>query len=244
MATLLDELAGVLSAEEIAKIKANPRLSGRMDKVRELEALYYGEDEPVVTPPAVVTPPPAVVTPPPAAATGDDVRTMVSGILKRLDTVVTSDKIEEVVTKTVEKLAPKFIGAAAAQGTRNADELNRIYIGHKSEFAEDFDSQGFNTFIETQQKAGIQYRSVTDAYNDMVKDKRVETKVKKGIEEGVREGLKRRVPVPGTTPQGTKSPLSVILARGRPTDSTGATAAESAGADLEARLARANSVVM
>lgn len=247
MASLLDELAGVLSPEQIAKINGNPKLAGRFTKVVELEDLYYGDDEAYrAAAPAPAAAAAAAAAAPPTARetpTNDSgIGQMVQGILKRLDKTVTADNIEETVTKVVEKLAPKFVGAAAAQGTRNADELNRIYIGHKSEFGEDFDSTKFDTFIAAQREAGVQYRSVTDAYNAMVGDKRVEARVEKGVNDRVRDELKRRATnhPSGTTPSGTKSVLSVLTARGRKTDEGGATTAEAAGAELETRLARVN----
>lgn len=242
---IIDDLANILGNDAVAKIKADPTFSDRFKQVDELEDIYYGEgaERPGQR---KVEEPAASEAPAARAASGDDdLRQMVRGIVTKLDGIPTEEKIKDVVNKTIEARANEFLGSAAKLGLQRADELNRIYRQHERDFGEELDTAKFNEFIEAETQAGRTYPNVPRAYDAFVGERRTEVKIKKGIDDGVRAKLKERATqrVPGVTPSGARSPLSVLMARGKNTDEGGATVSERAGAELDARLAAANGEV-
>ena len=227
--SILDDFEGVLSTEEISKIKASPVLRNRLEKGDELLRYYTEGDE---APPIKIekTDPPARTTP-----SGDlsDLTKTLGEITAKLGNVVTKDDLEATLTKRGNELAQ----AASSRALKQSDELNRIYRRHEKDFGEEFDSTKFDTWADEQMKAGHQFNSVTAAYEDFTAPQRTKAEIEKGVREGlkVRNAENQGAQVPGVTPPSSKSPIATFMRRGKEADGENKTAVDRAGAALAAR---------
>jgi len=240
---ILDELAGIIGAEAVAKIKADSKITTKLTEGERLYGFYTDDDTTTTT--ETTTPPVTTQTTDTTSAARSAVLDLkaIEGLLdKKLGGL--DDRIKTATTATVEEIIKKR-GAeltvnASSIALRNADELNRVYRRHEKDFGEDFDTAKFNEFVETEKKAGRGFASVTDAYEAWTKDRRTEKTIAAAKEEGKREALKERADmmIPGVTPASARTPLGQLLNRGRDKDATGKTSVEKAASSLEARLAR------
>lgn len=173
-------------------------------------------------------------------------RTLLSGIHSKLDKVLTPEQIDERVTKAVtdviEKRAPELLGQASKLGLQRAIEWQEADLDHRATFGTPLDKAKFNEFLEAQKTAGRVFANLNDAYQEFTREPRTTILIEKKSDEKMHEKLKARAAanLPGVTPTGARTPLSVLMARGRPTSSEGQTTAETAGEMLRERLARAN----
>ena len=95
------------------------------------------------------------------------------------------DLEKKVVTKDE---LPKLSGELLTATLLNADLMTQIRLQHEREFPnEPFDLKKVNDYINEQGKVNRRFSNVKDAYDDMVREKRVEAKIAKGIEDGVKQ---------------------------------------------------------
>ena len=229
--SILDDFEGVLSTEEIAKIKASPVLRTRLEKGDEL-LTYYTDGET----PTVETKKPLVRAE--ASADAGDLASItktLGELTTKLGNVVTKDDLEATLTKRGNELTQ----AAASRALKQSDELNRIYRRHEKDFGEEFDSEKFETFAAEQMKAGKNFSSVTAAYEEYTAPQRTKSEIEKGVREGlkVRNAENQGAQVPGVTPPSSKSPIATFMRRGKEADGENKTAVDRAGAALSARRA-------
>ena len=217
---LLDDLKGLLSPAEFAKIQGNSAVATRLARGEELVSYYDGDEPPVA---AVVDPPPARSTPPPAAGQFD-----LSAIDRMLDAKLgkINETVDARIADVVKTRGDELVNSAVKISIQRADELNRIYGRHERETGKPFDSADFNTFLEKPESKARGYRSITDAYNDyvapVVTERTIETEVEKRVK--ARSGS---AGVPGTTPPpATNSNIRMFINRG----TTGADGAPATGA--------------
>ena len=232
MADLLTDLEGFLGKEAADKLRATPDAVTRLSRASEILSFYDGETE---TPPAA----PRVRETPPAArsATGAGDETLAQ-IMARLDTIGDIDKkIAEGVNKVVEARGAELRGGAVTDSIRITRELTRLDARNRADFGEDMDDAKLDAHITAARDAGRPFRTVTDAYEDMTRQARIDKQVAAGIESGVREKLKDRASgaVPGVTPTAA-SPMLTMLHK-RPNGSTDSgTHLDKAARALEERL--------
>lgn len=189
MADILDELEGILSKDEVAKLRTSPlaqRLQ-RGDAVRE----YYDGD---------------MSGDPPLPARQQErqqerqesrggesladvlgqLRTVTDGLSKIPQTV--QDEVKKVVDAEGNKLFANVLSASM----RNNRELSKIDTRHRAEFGEDLDDTKLNAHAQAAIDAGRPFRTVTEAYEDMTREARLEKRIATGVETGVRDKLKER----------------------------------------------------
>ena len=228
----LDQLEALLDQKVIAKIKANPAA------LKDMVEIYYADAEDDATTTTTTEARQPVAKPAAAFGLGDFEALLdrkLGGLDERIKTTATA-AVEEQVKTAGERL----IQEATTRTLRGADELNRIYRRHEKDFGEELDSTAFDTFLQDQMKTGTRYATMTKAYEEYTRDKRTEKTIATQVEDGVREKLKARATtqeVPGVTPASARSPMTVLLNRGKKTDDTGSTTAQRAGTALSERLA-------
>ena len=228
MANLLDDLKGILSPEEYAKIDGNPALKTRAAKAAELLDWYGGEDTTTTTTTTTTAPPETRTTPPPAFD--------LSGIERMLDSKLgaINTTIETKINETVQKRGDELVNNAVKIALQRSDELNRIYMEHQSNYGEAFDTTKFNEFLEANKDKG--FRSIRQGYDAYIApraiDREVDVKVKAKLAE---ESGKH---VPGTTPAPSTNPaILAFKKRNVAADGQGMTGAQRAAALLDRRAA-------
>lgn len=166
--------------------------------------------------------PTAQATPPPAAAQFDKtqfdsmvdakVRELIPAILKgEYESPNFNDRVKGLVRTTADELVPGLI----SRTTRTADEIFQIRSAHKEETGKPLDTAALTTFIEDAAKTGKTYGSYVDAYNDYVKEDRINARIAKGIAEGVAAHPKVAPQIPGTT-LGTSTTMAGAFMRANP----------------------------
>lgn len=211
---LLDDLKGILSPEEFAKIQGNAAVSTRIAKGDELYGFYVGEEPPANAPPANTPPanePPARTTPPGMFDLG--------AIERMLDTREARQKefIKTELENTVKARGDEFVNNAVKIAVQRADELNRIYARHSELTGKPFDSVDFNAFLEKPEIKAKGFRTLNDAYEayaaPIVTEKTISAEVDKRVKANSGSS------VPGTTPApATNSNIRVFMSRGRAGD--------------------------
>jgi len=236
---IIDELEGVLGKDVIAKIKANPKLHLKLNQGDGLRTAYYGsedvdEDTTTTTPNTTTHTPSTTSSSGPSSLSLADIEGALAKQLGNID-----ERIDKRVTQTIEARAGEFLANASKIGLQRADELNRLYRRNVTELGEELDTEKFNAFVEEQQNSGVKFSSVTNAWEEFTRPQRTEAEVQKRV----RDELKKKATenqgqhLPGVTPPNSKSPIAVLMNRGRAADgSTGETSVEKAGASLERRL--------
>jgi hypothetical protein len=224
---LLDDLKGILSPAEFAKIQGNPAVATSLARGQELISFYDGDEPPAST---VVDPPPARSTPPPAAAGQFDL----SALDRMLDAKIgkINDLVDARVADVVKTRGDELVNSAVGIAVRRADELNRIYGRHEREVGKPFDSADFNAFLDKPENKARGYRSITEAYEayegPVVQERTIESEVEKRVK--ARSGS---AGVPGTTPApATNSNIRMFINRGK----TGADGAPTTGAGRAAAM--------
>ena len=231
---LLDDLKGLLSPAEFAKIQGNLAVATSLARGQELISYYDGDETPT---PAVVDSPVARSTPPPAAAGQFDLSAidrMLDAKLGKINEIVDA-RVADVVKTRGDELVNNAVGIAV----RRADELNRIYGRHEREVGKPFDSNDFNAFLEKPENKARGYRSITEAYEayvaPVVQERTIEAKVEERVK--ARSGT---AGVPGTTPApATNSNIRMFINRGKTgADGTPTTGAGRAAAMLDRMQSR------
>lgn len=239
MADILAELEGILSADEIAKLRGNTAATERLSRASELLSFYDGETE---TPPA---PPQRREAPPverqPVRGASDDLTSVLAELGK---VTATLGGLDDRIAKTTNDLIEKRGQELIAVSMRNNRELSKIDSRHRAEFGEDLDDTKLNTHAAAAAEAGRPFRTITEAYDDMTREDRFKKQLETGVADGVREQLKVRASsnVPGVTPQ-SASPMIRMLKTPRTSATGAATAGEKAGQALADLLAQRGEVV-
>lgn len=233
MASLLDDLKGILGDDAIAKIEANPALKSRVEKGSELVTMYFGDDDPdPVTPPANRSnePPPAPRSVPGAGLDLSAVERMLDTKLGSINTTIDT-KLGELVNAR----GTELLNNAVKIALQRSDELNRVYNRHSAEFGEVFDSVKFNEFLETPEAKAKNFQSVTQAYEAWVAPRLTQKAIDKGIEDGIK--AKSGSSVPGTTPApSTNNTITFFRKRGTAAEGGATTGAQRAAAILDQKL--------
>lgn len=242
---LLDDLKGILSAEDFAKLEGNAALKTRITRGDELRTYYDGEE----TPPAVVPPavePPVARTPPAGAGGQFDL----SAIERMLDTREQKqrDFIKTELDNAVKTRGDELYNNVRSGVRSDALQLVKIYTRHQNATGKEWDDAEevkFNEYLKTNNAAvaaggGKRYANLTDAYNDyiapVVTEKTIEAEVTKRLKAKSGEN------VPGTTPgPSVNSNIRTIMMRNRAADgTTPTTGAGRAAAALDKIMARQN----
>ena len=230
MASILDDLKGILTPEEFAKVQGRQDLATRLTRGDELRSFYDGEE---TTPPASVTPP-ASTTPPPAAGQFD------LGVIERmLDTKISkiNETVDARVAEVVKTRGDELVNNAVKISIQRADELNRIYGRHERETGEAFDSAKFNEFLETPAAKAARYPSITAAYEAFSAPQAMEREVDRRFKAKV--AADSGLHVPGTTPApATNSNIQVFKKRGSNGADAPTTGAGKAAAALDKIMSR------
>ena len=178
MADLLTELEGFLGKEAADKLRATPEAATRLSRASEILNYYDGETETPPAPPRKREDPPA---PRSASGTGDET---LAQIMARLDSFGDIDKkIAEGVNKVVETRGAELRGGAVADSIKITRELTRLDARHRADFNEDLDDTKLEAHIAAAREAGRPFRTVTDAYDDMTRQARIDKQVAAGDEE-------------------------------------------------------------
>src|SRR6185437_1153928 len=211
MADILSDLEGILGAEATAKLRGNATLAERLTRGESIREFYDGNMDGDPPPPRTRTQEP----PPPArAATGtgslDDVLGELNKVTERLG------KIDETVAAKVDEVVKargsELVGSAVATSMRNIRELSKVDARHRADFGEELDDTKLEAHAEAAAKAGRPFRTVTEAYEDMTRQQRMDKEVEKRSEERTREKLKERSnsTIPGVSGT-TGSPILRML---------------------------------
>lgn len=258
--TIIEQLSELLDADGKAKLQsalaANPQLAVDDRRMGELFSIYMGVEEGVTgvtdpdpnaaaassathtasLPSAASTTAAAATTASTTSSTNDSAAVLAalnglkSSIDERFKNVVTMDKVNE--------LGAGLISQAATQALRQADEIFTIRDTHQREFGEPFDRAFFEKFITDAQDPTTKrnkYATLTDAYNAMVSEKRVQSQIAKGVEEGVKQKLSSAT-VPGQTTSAGLSPAQQVMAKSKKD------AAAAGGSQLQSLIARAEAL--
>lgn len=220
---LLDDLKGILSPAEFAKLEGNATVKTRIERGDELRSFYDG-DETVVDPPparAATDPPPARrETPPPSLD--------LSGVERLLDArqAKIDDAIKSGIEAAVKARGDELYNNVRAGVRGDALQLVKMYTRHNQVTGKDWDDAEeakFNDYLKTNAEAlkagtgGKPYATLTDAYNDYI----APTVTERTIETEVDKRVKAKTSghnLPGTTPgPAVNSNIRVIMSRGRTT---------------------------
>lgn len=187
---ILDDLKGLLSPAEFAKIEGNSAIATRLTRGEELRSFYEGEE-----PPAHVDPPARVN--PPGMFDLSAVERMLDSKLGKINETVDARVAEVVKTR-----GDELVNNAVKISIQRADELNRIYYRSERETGEPFDSAKFNTFLESPEAKAARYPTITAAYEayvaPVVQAKTIADARKEGAAAARAEDSGKHVP--GTTP--------------------------------------------
>lgn len=190
MADILDDLEGFLGAEAATKIRGNAAMSDRLKRYQSVTDFYDGnmEGEPPAPRQRTQDPPPA------RTATGTESLADIMGELRTVTEKI--GKIDDVVATKVDEVVGKrgneLVNNAVAIAMRNNRELTKVDARHRADFGEDLDDAKLEAHVQAAAKAGRPFRTVTEAYEDMTREARMEKEVDKRASEKTREALKVR----------------------------------------------------
>lgn len=245
MASILDDLKGILSPAEYAKLEASEAVKTRISRGDELRSYYDGEPEPVA-PPVRNEPPPVRATPPGQFDLSQVEASLGRMLDAKLGTINTT--IETKIAETVTARGAELVNSAVSIAMRQADELNRVYHRHSTEFGESFDSNAFNEFLmkpensladKDGKRVGSKFPTVMSAYEAMVAPRATQKQIADGIKAGVAAASGTHVP--GTTPApAVHGNIVKFMKRGGPADGAPATGASKAAAMLDRIQANRN----
>ena len=233
---ILDDLEGFLGADAVATLKANPQAAEYIAKVDDVYGFYTGEREtPPVPAPRREAPPTPTVRP---ATDNPDL----SSILAKLNDVTTSlggldDRIKNTTNTLIEARGKELIGAAMA----NSRELMKIDSRNRAEFGEELDDTKLEAHAAAAIAAGRPFRTITEAYEDMTR----EARVNKTVDNRVREELRQRNSgqVPGVSAPAATPMLSVLKGGNRQAGDVGSKF-DAAAAALRARQSERGEVAV
>jgi hypothetical protein len=229
MPGILDDLKGVLSADEFAKLEANATLKTRIARGDELRSFYDGDEiTPVVDPPAKVDPP-ARVDPPAGTGGQFDLSAIERMLDKKLGVI--DQRIETKISDVVKVRGDELVNNAVKIAVQRTDELSRIYAEHNANYGEAFDSTKFNEYLEANKDKG--FRSIRQAYDAWVAPRALDREVDRKVKEKLAAESGKNIP--GTTPApATNSNIRHFMKR----TGTGATAGETGASRAAAMLDR------
>jgi hypothetical protein len=230
---ILDDLKGILSPEEFAKLEGNAGVKAKLDKANELYGWYISDDD---EPPAATTT--TTTTTQPAAAVTQQATSPfdLKAIERMLDAKLGSvnQMIESKLTETVTSRGNELVNNAVKISLQRADELNRIYARHQADYGEAFDSAKFNEYLEANKDAG--YKSITQAYEAWTSPRATEKEVEKRVTAKLAERSGQHLP--GTTPgPGSNKTIEIFRKRGTAAEGGQLTGAQKAAALLDAKMA-------
>ena len=226
---ILDELLAKLDPDSKAKVEAaiaaNPDL-----KTRDAEGQHWLEylSSPSPTPapapapaPAAAAPTPApspspvaAPAPAPAASPMADLDALGKLLDTKLSTLRTDLKVEmakEFVPASKIADFEKALAANLSTSIKLSHELSTIERNHEKEFTESLDVPAFEKYIEEHKG---QYKTLKDAHDSFVMQKRVDLQIKKGVEDGVKQRTSA-TSVPAQTQKTSMAPAAQILAKAR-----------------------------
>lgn len=90
-------------------------------------------------------------------------------------------QVNSIFERKVSEVTPGLLGTTA----KKADEIYTIRRASEKEFNKELDTAGLTKFIEDSAKTGKTYGSYVDAYNDYVKEDRIQARIAQGIKEGM-----------------------------------------------------------
>jgi hypothetical protein len=195
MASILDDLKGILSAEDFAKLEGNAAMKARVTRGDELRG-YYDGDEP---PAAHVDPPPPVrsTPPPPGAFDLSAIERMFDSRLGKI-----TETVDARIADVVKTRGDELVNNAVKIALQRSDELSRIYSRHERETGKPFDSTEFNTYLEKPEIKALGFRTITQAYEQYVAPQVQERTINAEVEKRVKakQAEESGKNVPGTTP--------------------------------------------
>lgn len=225
---VFEELEGLLGAEAVAKL--TPEMRTKLEFGEELTSYYNGDttEQPKPKVAARSTEPRTE----PVASGNFDLDAIDKLLEKRVGNI--DEKIKAGVDAVVKERGQEIFNNATAAATNTMTEVLRVSKRHREAFpGEELDADVLNTWATEQQKSGVKFTSVTDAWEKMTATKREDARV----EATVRERLKTRTSqegVPGYTPPAANAPHRILSMRGR-TEGGAGSAVSAAAADLAAR---------
>ncbi len=238
MPDILDELEGFLGKDAADKVRNSP-FAPRLKRGEEVREFYDGGME--------GEPPARQQVTPPARQDGGGGESL-TDVLGQLRTVTESlGKIPQTVHDEVEKVVKtkgdELFSNVLAVSMRNNRELSKIDSRHRAEFGVDLDDDKLAAHADAAAKAGRPFRSVTEAYEDMTRDERINKQVAAQVETGVREKLKERTAasIPGVSGTGGSPMLRALKAV--PNGGNNASAVSKSARALEDRMAERGEAV-
>lgn len=260
--SIIEQLTDLLDADGKAKLAtvlaANPKVAVDDRRMSELFGIYLGADDTPASasePAAAATHTPALpaaaaTTSAPAPASSatapnpelksilDTLTGLKTSIDERFKNVVTMDKVNE--------LGAQLLNTATARALKQADEISLIRETNRKEFGMEMDRAVFEKFV-TDAEFEVEdpnthvkvkrnkYSTLTDAYNAMVSQQRIDAKIAAGIAEGVKQKTSGAT-VPGQTTSSALSPAQQVIAKAKKD------AATAGGTGLQNLIARAEAL--
>jgi hypothetical protein len=239
---ILDDLKGILSPAEFAKLEGNAAVKTKLTRGDELRSYYEGEEDP---PPAARTqddPPPARREPP--ANTGGQFD--LSAVERMLDAreQKNRDFIKAELDTAIKSRGDELYNSVRAGVRTDALQLVKIYTRHQEATGKSWDDAEevkFNDFLKVNNEAvktggGKRYATLTEAYNDYIAPVVTERTIESEVEKRVKATSGQHVP--GTTPApSVNSNIMHFKKRAVAGDGTATTGAQRAAALLDKRLA-------
>jgi hypothetical protein len=239
MANLLDDLKGILSPEDFAKIEGNTTLKTRVSKAAELLD-WYGGDEPTTT--TTTTTEPVRTTEPTRTVPNFDLSAIETMLDKKLGKV--NELVDARVAEVVKQRGDELYNSVRAGVRTDALQLVKIYTRHQEATGKSWDDAEevkFNDFLKANNEAvkagnGKQYRTLTEAYNDYIQPEVEERRINAEVDKRTKATSGQHVP--GTTPApSVNSNIMHFKKRAVAGDGTATTGAQRAAALLDKRLA-------
>lgn len=237
---ILDDLKGVLSADEFSKLESDPALKTRLTRGDELRSFYDGEETTTTSTTSTVANTGTTETTRSTPANQFDLSAIESMFDRKIGKL--DERIDSRFNTLVEQKGNELVNNAVKISIQRADELNRIYAQHHQDFGTPFDSKAFNDFLEKDENKS-RFRTITEAYDAMTADARIQKKLDAAKAEGKAEAVAARSGgnVPGTTPvPATHGNIVKFLKRGSSAEGAPATGAQRAATALDNILARRN----
>ena len=161
---LLDDLKGLLSPAEFAKIEGNQTIATRLTRGDELRSFYDGEEPPPVQ--QQQEPPPVQRQAPPGTGGAFDLSAIERMFDARMGKL--NETVDARVAEVVKTRGDELVNNAVKIAVQRADELSRVYSRHERETGKPFDSADFNTYLEKPEVKALGFRTITQAYESYI----------------------------------------------------------------------------
>ena len=240
MATALELLNSMLDDSDKAQFTAimskNPKLAEKIGTGVQFLMDYAepGREEPPAAKPAAAAPatiPAAAASATPAAAaTAASASSDLDKLLAAMDTKLAEFKKDLVSAADL----PKYRTEMTASSIKSAHQVMRIEMTHKQEFGEDLDLEALDKYAN--EHPG--HKSITEVYDAMVAQKRMDKKIADGIAAGIKQ-QKSQQTVPAQTTSSALSPAQEIIRKAKATDAGSGESNVSRAAAKLAQLQRA-----